>query len=636
MSDVHRRLRAVLVSTPWPLFNRPSIQLGSLKAYLSAHLSQVRVDTRYLYLNVAAHIGYDRYRALGERTWPAECVYAALLYPSKFSELVDLFSRELPSSSALGAADFEKLVADVGRISHALIAQTDWRAYGAAGFSVSLCQLTATLFFIRAIKQTAPDLYVVVGGSTFSGMPAAGLLRQLPDIDAVISGEGELPLEELLRHLSAAPGARPPGDIIGLTTRQTPDDATPCFQQLSRLDHLPVPDYDDYFAQLAALPSGKRFFPTLPVEMSRGCWWRRKRPGGSMQGCAFCNLNLQWRGYRSKTVTQITGEIEHLSARHQSLSIAFMDNVLPATRVEEVFGRLLELGRDFKFFAEIRADFSLHRLAAMQAAGVEEVQVGIEALSTSLLMKLNKGTTAIENLEVMKNCEGLGMISRSNLIVGFPGSDAQDVAQTLANLEFAAYFQPLRVVQFWLGYGSPVCTHARAYGLRAVFNHPHYRRLLPPALWQALPWMIQAYRGDRLAQRRLWQPVRTRVKQWARDYAALHAAGRRGPILSFRDGGDFIILRQRRLSAEPMTHRLTGTSRRIYLFCQHRRSMARIRKAFPQLDEDRLGPFLSMLVAKKLMFAEGGKYLSLAVPARLQKIMGPLDKPMRGPYYLCF
>ena len=32
-----------LVSAPWPLFNRPSIQLGTLKAYLSRHIADLQV-----------------------------------------------------------------------------------------------------------------------------------------------------------------------------------------------------------------------------------------------------------------------------------------------------------------------------------------------------------------------------------------------------------------------------------------------------------------------------------------------------------------------------------------------------------------------------------------------------------------
>ena len=45
--------------------------------------------------------------------------------------------------------------------------------------------------------------------------------------------------------------------------------------------------------------------------------------------------------------------------------------------------------------------------------------LGIEALSTRLLEKLNKGTTAIQNLEIMKHCEALNISNISNLILCF-------------------------------------------------------------------------------------------------------------------------------------------------------------------------------------------------------------------------
>jgi hypothetical protein len=41
-----------LVSTPWPLFNRPSIQLGTLKAFLQRDIHGITVDARHVYLSV--------------------------------------------------------------------------------------------------------------------------------------------------------------------------------------------------------------------------------------------------------------------------------------------------------------------------------------------------------------------------------------------------------------------------------------------------------------------------------------------------------------------------------------------------------------------------------------------------------
>jgi ribosomal peptide maturation radical SAM protein 1 len=605
-----KHFHAALVSTPWPLFNRPSIQLGALKAYLAREMPALQVSSFHFYLTVAARIGYSTYQALCERTWLAESVYAALMYPRRTDRIEALFRRESVGNAELAGIDFRELVARVGRVSKSLVGGVDWRRFGLVGFSLSLCQLTSSLYFIRQVRRASPDTFIVVGGSTFSGTAARRLAAGFVEIDAVVQGEGELPLTAILAQLVEK--GRVACSVPGVVTRHDHHVETR-FSQLPSLDRLPVPDYDDYFALLGKLPPARRFFPTLPVEASRGCWWRRPTGTEGLTGCAFCNLNLQWSGYRSKDPVQVATEVDRLSRRYQLLSLAFMDNVLPLKGVDRLFEKLTALGRDFKFFAEIRAGFSVTSLSAMAAAGVEEVQVGVEALSTRLLQKLNKGTSAIENLEIMKNCEALGIKSRSNLIVQFPGSDARDVAQTLAALEFAMVFRPLRVVGFWLGCGSPVWTDPEKYGVTLLGNHRHYAALFPEPIFRELAFMIQSYRGDMVRQRRLWQPVKKKVRQWQRTYQALHADSQAGPILSFRDGGDFLILRQRRLAAKPMIHRLRGISRQVYLFCGQRRSLESLRERFPQLGEDRLLAFLKMMVSMKLMFSEKDQYLSLAV-----------------------
>jgi hypothetical protein len=159
-----------------------------------------------------------------------------------------------------------------------------------------------------------------------------------------------------------------------------------------------------------------------------------------------------------------------------------------------------------------------------------------------------------------------------------------------------------------------------AFGLSAVFNHPNYAAMFPPDVFRSVRFMIQAYRGDLGDQRRRWQPVKKKVRAWKRTYAEIHKGYSRAPILSFRDGRDFLIIRQKRLNAEPLTHRLVGTSRAIYLFCQRHRSLRSILSHFPGTVEDRIVPFLHMMVDKKLMFEENGKYLSLAVPVRLRNL----------------
>lgn len=607
----------VLVSTPWPLYSRPSIQISALKAYLKAESPELKVKAVHFYLKLAESIGYKLYQAISERTWLAESVYAALLYPERTKEIEKVFYHEAREKAELRKADFRTVTDQVKEVSDGFIDSIDWGRFGLAGFSICLCQLTSSLYFIKRIRQSFTGLPIVVGGSMFAGEASAGLLEAFSEVDFVVNGEGELPLSRLVGHMMDSGGHIPA--IPGLVMRKGGRTGSPVsFNQLQDLGSLPHPDYDDYFDLLKTFHAGKTFFPTLSAEISRGCWWRRPsgQCAGRPTGCAFCNLNLQWHGYRSKGASQVVSEIDHLTTKYKTLSVAFMDNLLPVRQSGEIFLQLAKSGKDFHLFAEIRASTPGGVLKAMRAAGMHEVQIGIEALSTRLLGKLNKGTTTIENLEIMKQCEELNISNMSNLIVHFPGSDAEDVAETIRTLEFALPFRPLRLVHFWLGLGSAVWQNPAAFGLKAVFNHPNYAALFPPDVCRSMRFMIQSYRADRGYQKRLWQPVKKKVKAWNKTYAELHCGPSSSPILSFRDGVDFLIIRQRRPGAEPLTHRLVGTSRAIYLFCRRHRSLKAILGRFDRLGEDRAAPFLKMMVDNRLMFEENGKYLSLAVPAR--------------------
>jgi len=53
--------KLALISTPWPLYSRPSIQLGTLKAYLKARTPDLEVDVFHFYLSLAEAIGYRLY-----------------------------------------------------------------------------------------------------------------------------------------------------------------------------------------------------------------------------------------------------------------------------------------------------------------------------------------------------------------------------------------------------------------------------------------------------------------------------------------------------------------------------------------------------------------------------------------------
>lgn len=605
--------RVLLVSAPWPLFNRPSLPLGALKAYLSKTMPGVHTEACHLFLQVAQALGYESYQHVSRRVWRAEAVFSALLYPDRAAHARSLYTGTLKRKSA-ASADFMDLVKQVNAVMDDWIRQVDWAGLDLVGFSISFCQVTASLYLISRIKKACPSLPVVVGGSSFSGERSARLLKVFPHIDYLVVGEGERPLAALVVHLinhrnrTAAPFPE------GVFSQHARPDGAGRFCQISRLDQLPVPDYDDYFNVLAGFSARHRFFPTLPVEASRGCWWHRQNAGGYFKGCAFCNLNLQWRGYRTKRPDQVVREVDHLVRRHQVLSLAFADNAFPMNHAMPIFDGIRDSGRDLSIFTELRADTPPETLQKMRQAGVDTVQVGIEALATPLLTKMNKGLRAIDNLSLMKHCEALGIVNAANLMLHFPGSDDDDVTETLRALQFARWYRPLKTVSFWLGLESPVYRFPQLFHIRCVFNHPHLKKLFPEPLAEGIRFMIQGYRGDRKMQRKRWRSVERIMRQWAKDYATMQGQTGGKPALSFRDGDRFLLIEQH-FPDQPVTrHRLTGISAELYRYCQVPRPLTQVAGVFDTHSPQQIRTFFTSMVKKRLMFAEKDCFLSLAVP----------------------
>jgi ribosomal peptide maturation radical SAM protein 1 len=602
----------MLIAAPWALFNRPSIQVASLKAFVQQRFPQLPVQAAHLHLETAVHLGYRLYQKVSEKSWVAEAVAASLLYPENSREIEELFLRESAGSRELRDVGLARLASGLDTVVDRFLDSVPWSRFGLVGFSVSLCQTTSSLLLISRLKARHPFLPVVVGGSTFAGEHPETLSRLFPGINHLVRGEGENSLAELVAHycqkddeVIQAPPLLPPAGAI------------------ADLDTLPTPDFGEYFHFLKTLPESRRFFPILPLEMSRGCSWQARydHQGGSENSgrgaCAFCNLNLQWQGYRHKSATKVAAEISLLTKRHQVLSLAFMDNLLPPKEGDKLMRILGDDDQDLQIFVEIRADTSADRLHTMYRAGVRNLQVGIEALSSTLLKKMGKGTNVMDNIEMMRHCEALAIPHGGNLLLRFPGSDEDDVAHTLANMRSVWMFRPLQAVHFWLGLHSPVHDHPTSYNIMPTGNHRYWKTLLGKRHAGQLQLLIQGYRGQQRNQQRLWAPVAKALKAWQRSYSALITEGsgrNRSPILSYQDGGDFLILNERKIGGDHLTHRLPSASRRLYLYCRTSRSRVQLQTAFAGISSDRLDGFLAMMVDKGLMFEENTRYLSLAVP----------------------
>ena len=265
---------------------------------------------------------------------------------------------------------------------------------------------------------------------------------------------------------------------------------------------------------------------------------------------------------------------------------------------------------DTRFFAEIRTVNNPEHYQLFREGGLHSVQVGIEAFSNSLLKRMNKGTSVMDNVLAMKLCAENGIQLDGNLILEFPGSTKTDVTETLRVLDFVLPYRPLTPAAFFLGHGSPVWQEPNKYGVRSIRHHPYNRLLYPADILKDLDMLIMQGTGDRIHQKQLWRPVRKKLVLWKKFHTTLK---QNNLLLSYRDSGEFLIIRQELPKKPVQHHRLTGTSRKIYLACREPVATKSLLLEFNSVTEKALRTFLDDLETKKLLFQDNDNYLALAV-----------------------
>lgn len=580
---------------PWAIFNRPSIQLASLKGYLRQK-SDYRVDTFHPYLDIAALLGIDIYPEIALSGWAGEALFSALLYPEKAKDAAKLFSDNI-SAATRKRIDFLGLTLQIEKQCHILLNRSDFASYNLVGFSICFSQLLPSLYMAELIKKKHPALPIVFGGSSCCGEVGQSLLSQFQQLDYIIDGEGEERLLSLCKVLDGENTELAQGVLSRKTLKRSTTQITPV-----ELSTLPLPDYSSYFNEIKKTFPAHPFIPLLPIEFSRGCWWNK---------CTFCNLNIQWPNYRFKSGDRMIAEVMALSQKYESLHFTFTDNALPPREADHFFSEIATKSLDFDFFAEIRGTSEVKRLQRYRRGGLTTIQVGIEALSTSLLGKMDKGSSSMDNIAMMKLCAEENITLEGNLIVDFPTTTTGEIQETITNLAYVLPYPPLEPASFFLGYGSPIYNNLKQFSIRSILPHTKTKLLFPKQCYEAMTMLISSYRGDKTVQQKSWEPVRKIIDDWHTFHKT--RKNRDIPALSYRDGENFLIIRQELTSGTTLHHRLRGISRKIYLAAPIPTPIDDIGKMFPKVKNKALTTFIEDMCSKRLMFQENGKTISLAV-----------------------
>lgn len=332
------------------------------------------------------------------------------------------------------------------------------RAYPIVGCTSSFEQTLASVSMLRALKAQRPQTTTILGGANCEGEMAHGIRAIAPEIDHIFSGESDSSFVAFLRGEARAP------IIAGM----------PC----SDLDALPTPDYSDYFEQLrATLPHSslvRRAAVHLSYETSRGCWW------GERSHCTFCGLNGQGMASREKSPARVLADLKQLSQAHGVMRFVMTDNIMPHGYFRSLLPTLAAELPGLRILYEEKANLKLAQVRALVEAGVVEIQPGIEALSTSLLRLMGKGTTAAQNIALLRYGKACGLLLQWNLLHGFPNEELAAYAETLALMPLLHHLQPpVSPCPVVFDRFSPYHEHPERYGITALRPFAFYRGVYP-------------------------------------------------------------------------------------------------------------------------------------------------------------
>ena len=617
MGSRDSQVPVALVNMPFSSSKYPSIQLGTLASLLKSQ--SIGVKTHHLYLHFAYQLGVPFYEVLCQkRGLLGEWLFSHLLfrenprngeYARMFKPIFEEVHRETgcPPSSL---SDLKTTGAP--QYLTRMLTEIDWSRYQVVGFTSTFDQNVASLTMAKLIKDLYPSVRIVFGGANFDGEMGLEHFRAFPWIDYVIVGEGEEIFPTFVKQIldgkedDFGPGVayRRNGNIVFQPNRDL----------FSKFEKTGPPDYDDYFELLDELNPqfAQGLNKILLYEAARGCWW------GEKHHCTFCGLNAQSMQFRSKSPEQVFKEMRELSSRYNTTRFRFVDNIIDMKYIDGLFAKLAAERCDLEVFIETKSNLSKRQLQTLAHGGVRSFQPGIESLSLNQLKEMKKGVAPLQNLLAMKWASYYGIETLWNILLGFPGETDEDYRRQIDLLPSIIHFQPpLSVGELWLERFSPYFKWPEQNGIRITGPGLAYEYVYDPAVvnLDKIAYDFEYELIEKKVDPGLIEELTRLTQEWKRR----HATGDK-PFLLYSKAIDFVTVFDGRLET-PIKERYDWPHAVIIDFCNEAPKYRDQIKAC--LNEDSQGRdsgagiverAIEDLLQKRLLYEEGGRYLSLALP----------------------
>jgi ribosomal peptide maturation radical SAM protein 1 len=595
--------RVAFVYAPFAAVDKPALGISLLKSALGRQ--GIACDIHYFNIMLAHELGVKLCDLIANNMPPGLLVGEWLFAPSLTGENAEadyayvhevLWGEYKDTFPPAVVREFLCIRERLPAFLDACVDSVDWSQYDWVGFSSSFAQHCASLALAKRIKSRFPDVRIIFGGSNCFGAMGEVLCRCFPFIDYVCTGEGDIAVPALVHaSLNGSASLSVPG-IIARTGG--PYALSVCkTARVDDLDALPYPDYQDYFEQLKCVEKPPGFDPQVLMETSRGCWWGEKSP------CTFCGLNSTDMAFRYKSPGRVLDEMHDLS-KNYGRNLSMVDNIMAHHYFRTVLPKLAHQ-HDFSLFWEVKASLNREQVLLLAQVGVTKTQPGIESLSDSILRLMCKGTTLIQNIQILKWGKESGILVLWNLLWGFPGEDPAEYAAMhqlipkIVHLDPPTGYGHIRFNRFSRyhadpgAYGITCLTPARAY--RYIYHSLAERDLNDLAVY-----FEAEYPDDSANYTRCLDAA---LKEWQSSSNA---------ALDVFPAMQSIRIVDTRTTGKTEEYVFDGLAADVYLQCDAAKTIREL-VDHTHVTEAEVMTILNRFVRQGLMIHSGRQYLSLAV-----------------------
>jgi ribosomal peptide maturation radical SAM protein 1 len=473
-----------LVNMPFASLEMPSLALTQLKSVLEEQFGP-QISVRILYLNqdIAHHLGMDLYSRITHSTEATMSGFGDWLFRQIAFDLPDNTAKYFSRFFYMPNAYFAKKKAMIlekrrglDDVLSQIIAAYRLDEDDLVGFTSMFSQNVPSFALARQLKERKRNITIVMGGANCESPMGAEIAKNIEHIDFVFSGPALKSFPDFVK-CQVQQAEEQSHQIRGVISRKNAL-ARSAVNRIEVGEELDInqPVRLDYRSFLEGVE--RNFAPNtirvqLGFETSRGCWW------GERAHCTFCGLNGSTMSYRAMAPQKALEQFDSLFQYSSQCAYFFaVDNILPKSYLKEVLPHLRP-PQNAKLFYEVKADLTREELKVLADAHVLEIQPGIEALATSTLKLMKKGTTAFQNIRFLHNCADFGIEPAWNLLIGFPGEPKSVYEKYVKDIPLLRHLPPpsgaypVRFDRY-----SPYFVRAKEYGLDLGINE-FYRHIYP-------------------------------------------------------------------------------------------------------------------------------------------------------------